>query len=593
MSTFLGQRATGFSSHTCTKKRCYHEQVKLFGHFCELGFCESCFREPGFCELDFCECCLCAKCYDAWNVSKAFMCIIAFAMRGVYVLNAEKLSEYKQSLGIAEIPICGVEKGYLLRSADGRVFREIKTNIWMDAAADTRKTGNIAYLGTGRHGDVIVLRPLFINIEGEWINASTGKKSSFDPLDTVQNKNDFTEGNDMNMQNKDTQEGVRVLLDRSWEQRCKDIVEICESFKWSRQLKDVYESVCKALTESLNGCQTHMHLLTTDAIEFVKCAYYSNEQYTYDFEERHPITTGRCQWMLNAKKPIVMDYEHPHFQDEIPSDALTGGIMGAVSIPLQANGSVLGMCSVVYRVKTVWAEEDLDYLLLLGRLIGSYMQRIQDTKKAEELHVLDERKNLSNEIHDRVSSLIGALSVNAAAATAAFDQGDMESAKKDLVRLESVAGTTMRSLRDEMLSLRIPLDETDGFIEGIKDCLSTYERNWEIKTELDVSTDADRLVVPLKVSMQLTRILNECLTNTLKHANASCVKVAIKDDKRCLSMIFEDDGCGFDVNAVNSDRFGLRIMKERAAAAGGQLSIISCEDGTTICVDIVKRQRYC
>ncbi len=218
MSTFLGQRATGFSSHSCIKKRCYHEQIKLFGRFhesgfhepsfresgfCESGFrelgfyesgfCESGFREPsfresGFCEPGFCERCLCAKCYGAWNVSKAFMCIIAFAMRGVYVLDAEKLSEYKQSLGIAEVPICGVEKGYLLRSADGRVFREIKTNIWMDAAVDTRKTGNIAYLGTGRHGDVIVLRPLFINIEGEWINASTGKKSSFNPLDTYKTK---------------------------------------------------------------------------------------------------------------------------------------------------------------------------------------------------------------------------------------------------------------------------------------------------------------------------------------------------------------------------------------------------------------------
>lgn len=489
-------------------------------------------------------------------------------------MDAQKVAAYVKSHEIVEVPICDMQSvGSLLEGVDGRTFREIATNIW----ANVEGGDGVVYLGTGRHGGGIVLRPLFVMLDGVWVNASTGKEAQPELAGSFR---------------ANALPPTRVLADVSESERCEGLVEICEAVAWAPQLKVVYQRLCDAAAKALKCNETHLHLISPDGMQFVKCAYHAESPALYDWEERRPATIGRMQWMIENARPIVMDYEHPHFEDKIPEEALAGGIMGAVSIPIQADGVVLGMLSAVYRMRTEWSKEDCDFLVSLGRLMGALIKRLYDTKKAGELQILNERKMLSTEIHENVSSLLGALSVNAAAALAALDEGDVALAQDDLKRLEIAAGETMRILRDEMLSLRISCEQTDGFVEGIQESLSNFEKNWGIRTELTVSGIEGPIIVPLHVSIQLTRILNECLSNTLKHANASSISVRVRSDLCKLLMTVEDDGCGFDVDAVESDRFGLKIMRERAAAAGGSVSVLSNGEGTVVCVEVPKKMRY-
>lgn len=296
------------------------------------------------------------------------------------------------------------------------------------------------------------------------------------------------------------------------------------------------------------------------------------------------VGVGRTKWMMRTRLPIFMDYEHPHREDVIPTESLKFGFKSAVSIPILAGNDLLGMYSIVYKKKLPWTEKDQDYLLDIGRVLGVLIQRIQMSKKDVELQILTERKRLSSEIHDNLSQLISSLAINVDTAILSYEENDDETVRVNLEHLGETTRLTMKVLREEMMSLRTPLDRTDGLSTGIKDALAWFEQQWGIQTQFDLCSSDP--VVSMQTALQLIRILNECLSNTLRHAEASHVRVAIEEDDCHLSLVIQDNGHGFDPSTVAPERLGIRIMRERAAAAGGELTIISGEQGTTVCVDI-------
>jgi signal transduction histidine kinase len=77
---------------------------------------------------------------------------------------------------------------------------------------------------------------------------------------------------------------------------------------------------------------------------------------------------------------------------------------------------------------------------------------------------------------------------------------------------------------------------------------------------------------------QVLRIAQEALGNALRHAESSRIDVRL--DARTLRV--EDDGCGFDPEAVRGKRLGLTSMQERATELGGTLTVTSDEGGTVV-----------
>lgn len=371
-----------------------------------------------------------------------------------------------------------------------------------------------------------------------------------------------------------------------WRYRCEGLTRICEATAWSAEPGLAYQRMIDAVADVLHCAQAHLHLITVGGDRFVKLAYHASEQQQAFHESVLLATTGRTQWMMRTHNPIVMDYEHPNCEDEIPPEAFESGLKSAVSIPLLAGDELLGMCSIVYETSVEWGEDGLAYLLQIGRVLGVAIQRMQITKKAGELQVLDERKRLSSEIHDNISQLVGSLSLSVAAILASYEAGDEDAVRADLERLEALSSKVMHMLRDEMLSLRIPLEHTDGFITGVEDCLAHFEANWGIPVDFHMKASNKPLIISLQTSLQLTRILNECLSNTLRHAEATRIVVTVEKSTRFLTMTVEDNGRGFDPSAVPSERLGLKIMHERAAVVDGKLTIISGLNGTTVCIDI-------
>ena len=373
----------------------------------------------------------------------------------------------------------------------------------------------------------------------------------------------------------------------NWENRAESLVKISEAAYWAESPEVTYRNMLEAVFAAVHCDVAVLHLLSSDETALVRYMHTGDDVLPLsEWNDNLPITIGRLSNLLHAATPIIMDYAHPHHDDQIPAGAFEAGYKSAITVPVIANRVILGTCSLVYKRALVWPDEDVSFFMQIGRMLGSATQRMRAAKKSAELALLHDRQMLSAEIHDNVSHLIGALSLQAGCIMASYDEQDLPAVERGLERFEETCGDTMRVLRDEMLSLRAPLESTEDWLGSVKEILAHFENAWSIPINLEEDIRSTSLSVNLQVALQLTRILNECLSNVVRHAHASRITVHIQENISSLKLVISDNGHGFDMDDVAPERLGLKIMHERAALMDGKLVIQSGANGTTVTVEI-------
>lgn len=367
----------------------------------------------------------------------------------------------------------------------------------------------------------------------------------------------------------------------NWD-RLDDLMGVAESMVRLESPEAVCERAVDALAEAFDCDLACIYLLDAIGERFVCWAPFALAP---GMSESLPIT-GESRWpeMMATHRPIVLDFVHPQPADPIPVG--TGEYKSAVGVPILAGDVILGTYGLTFKRRHRWTEQDLDCLLRCGRLVGMFIQHARAVGKASDLATLMERKRLCEEIHDNLSQLVGTLNMSTEAALLSSEEGDEDRLRNDLRRIRSTAQEVTRTLREEMLCLRPPTNQTEALIPGIVEGLKRFGTQWGIETDLQVQDGLDPLFVSTQVELQFVRILHESLSNVLRHASASRVSVLLHGDRYLLYMQIHDDGCGFDPDAVPSEHLGLRIMRERAESLGGRLTIESSGDGTTIRVEV-------
>jgi signal transduction histidine kinase len=193
---------------------------------------------------------------------------------------------------------------------------------------------------------------------------------------------------------------------------------------------------------------------------------------------------------------------------------------------------------------------------------------------------LAERARLSREIHDTMlQSLVGiALQVQAIARRSGPEPSEQQS---QLVALRREVEEYIREARQAVQNLRSPMLEECGLAGAITEI---GRRTVRPPTRFDVTTEG-MAGLPAAVEGELLRIAQEAITNAARHAAASRITVNLQQDHDSVWLRVVDDGVGFDVDASLSTgrgHYGLTGMRERAARAGGRLTITSSPKGTTV-----------
>ncbi|MDR3561946.1 MAG: HAMP domain-containing protein [Negativicutes bacterium] len=198
----------------------------------------------------------------------------------------------------------------------------------------------------------------------------------------------------------------------------------------------------------------------------------------------------------------------------------------------------------------------------------------------------EERKRISRELHDETGqSLTSLLAYMKVLLTKLGDEGQ----KKLLLDARDVAVRVLGGLRKMAVELRPPVLDDLGILPAMEKYIRTFSERHSI--EVAFSPPDHDVFLRNEISLALYRILQESLTNIVKHANASAVEVSLTTNEQSVTMVVCDNGTGIRPGALEAarkkKRLGIYGMKERAELLGGTLSFQSVSDGgTTIAVTL-------
>lgn len=205
----------------------------------------------------------------------------------------------------------------------------------------------------------------------------------------------------------------------------------------------------------------------------------------------------------------------------------------------------------------------------LALAVGYLMWSRQRAAEADaDRRLNEERLRIAREVHDVVAHAMVAINVQAGVAAHLLDQ-DTEQAREALLHIKRTSGEALNDLRATLGVLRDPgqaapvgpaagLDDLEGVAEQL--------RAAGVEVTLDIDTVGP---VPSAVHSASYRIVQEALTNVLRHARATQVSVVVRADADALSIVVADDGTGR--GSGGGAGAGVRGMRERATALGGTL----------------------
>ncbi|ASS74104.1 sensor histidine kinase [Tumebacillus algifaecis] len=228
-----------------------------------------------------------------------------------------------------------------------------------------------------------------------------------------------------------------------------------------------------------------------------------------------------------------------------------------------------------------------DEIGLAGDRLNEMAQRIEkqvaslqrlSTEKAEmqdqlkKSVILEERQRLARELHDAVSQQLFAISMMSSAVQENLTNTDEVKIQKQIAMIEKMAGHAQKEMRALLLHLRPATLEGKGLREGLEELLQEFQAKQPIDIRAEI-TDIPPL--PKGVEDHLFRIVQEGLSNVLRHSQATSVNIRLgaTDAQVFLRMI--DNGVGFEMNGQKAASYGMQMMQERADEIGGVLDLIS------------------
>lgn len=206
------------------------------------------------------------------------------------------------------------------------------------------------------------------------------------------------------------------------------------------------------------------------------------------------------------------------------------------------------------------------------------------TEQVKQSAVTEERQRLARELHDAVSQQLFAISMTMAAVKRTVSQNP-EKASRQIELVEEMAAAAQSEMRALLLHLRPTQLEGKSLREGMEGLLVELQR----KHSLAITWQIDDVPSLSKgIEDHLFRIMQEALSNALRHARATALEIKLVQMHNQLRLKITDDGVGFaEGEEKKSSSYGMKLMEERVAEIGGVLVVSSAPGrGTMIEVTV-------
>ena len=280
----------------------------------------------------------------------------------------------------------------------------------------------------------------------------------------------------------------------------------------------------------------------------------------------------------------------PSLLDDPEVDQITArrfGAHAALYVPLLARDEAIGVMVAFDKHNQTGAFDEDDVRLgeafaaraaiaveLSERVARDSLQRVV---AAQEL----ERKRLARELHDETGQALTSILLGLRGVEQAKDA---EARERAAAELRELVVQTLQDVRRLAVELRPSALDDFGLVPAIERLTETFSEQTGISTDLEARLDGR---LPPDIETVLYRIVQEALTNVVKHADADRVSIVVTGDGSSVTTVIEDNGRGFDPAMSPEGGLGLLGMRERIALLQGRLSVESSPGaGTTLAVEV-------
>jgi signal transduction histidine kinase len=311
--------------------------------------------------------------------------------------------------------------------------------------------------------------------------------------------------------------------------------------------------------------------------------------------QRMPIegtVTGR---VLSSRRPERIENAKAELQASF--ELLGFEATTALLVPLAFRGRAVGVLAAYDRLGEAGGF-DREHERLLSAFAASAATAVATGRQVEEERLRQsieaseqERRRWARELHDETLQALAGLRVGLSSAMRGGEQ-DLRAAVE--VAVESVTDE-IANLRALIVELRPAALDEYGAAAAIESLAERTAAREGIPVEVDVDLAFERGDEPTRHSPELEstvyRLVQESLTNAVRHAGASRIRVTVTEHDGCVDVEVGDDGRGFDPATADGGGFGLTGMRERVELAGGELDIDSGPSGTTVKARLPVRRR--
>jgi signal transduction histidine kinase len=264
------------------------------------------------------------------------------------------------------------------------------------------------------------------------------------------------------------------------------------------------------------------------------------------------------------------------------------GVHSALFVPLIVRGRTIGVVIAHDKQGATpsFSEDDLRLAESLADRAAIAVDLSEQVNRDAVRRVVEaqelERARLARELHDETgqaltSILLGLKPLEQTAGS--------EEARASVASVRALVVSTLQDVRRLAVELRPTALDDFGLVPAVERLTDTFRDQSGLQVDLEAQLGEGRL--PNEAETTLYRVIQEALTNIVKHANAGRVSILLQRKSGGVVAVVEDDGVGFDPAATRADALGLAGMRERVALVGGRLQVESASGaGTTLVAEV-------
>jgi signal transduction histidine kinase len=287
----------------------------------------------------------------------------------------------------------------------------------------------------------------------------------------------------------------------------------------------------------------------------------------------------------------VFDEGEPIFSKDIGYDPELGRVIAfrnctsAYCFPLRSGFNVYGAMLYAHPDPNYFNSDRRDLLDIIGRhaVIAIqnarlYQDLVEEKERMIEVHE-EARKKLARDLHDGPTQSVAAMAMRINIARRMLEK-NAKGVPEELTKIEDLAHRTTKEIRHMLFTLRPLILESQGLGAALKSMADKMRETFNQNVIISID---ERIASQMELGKQgvIFYIIEEAINNARKHANASNIWVRLQPFQEGVALLeVEDDGIGFDVEAVNKaydkrSSLGMVNLRERAELVNGLLNIQS------------------